>query len=105
MKQAIEKRVRALESRAAPWRPKKITSRMETARLVAFALAEGAEAKRELEAGAALDAARHAELEQQLAAARSIAAALEAGPSRRETPLSARTIIPGSLDALLAAVI
>ena len=109
MKQ-IEKRLRVLESAAEVARPEEPTSDRwsitRTAIAIAFALRQGGNAKEELaEAGASHGTTRRAELEEQLAVARSIATALEKGPARRETPTSARTIIPGSLDALLAAVI
>ena len=85
------------------------SERMEAihnAMVIGKALRLGGNAREELNAAdSSLKPDRRAELEEQLAAARSIASALETGASRRETPLSARTIIPGSLDALLAAVI
>ena len=110
MKQSWTKRLEHLEAAAAPHHHEKPPAgrlgKILTAQKLGFALRLGANAREELaEAGASLGTTRHAELEEQLAVARSIATALEKSPSRRETPTSARTIIPGSLDALLAAVI
>ncbi len=102
MKQSWIKRLDHLEGRRTVWRrPVEALSPMETARRVAFVVALGGEAKEELDAaGASLDPVRRAELTKTLETARSIVAALA-----NETPPSARAIIPGSLDALLAAVI
>ncbi len=110
MKQSWTKRLEHLEAAAAPHHDQKLPEgrlgKIMTAQMLGFALRLGGEAKEELaEAGASHGTTRRAELEEQLAVARSIATALEKGPARRETPTSARTIIPGSLDALLAAVI
>ncbi len=107
MKQALIKRLERVEERQSLWRPRgEAVSRLETALRIAFALRLGANAKEELaEAGASLKPERRAELGEHLAAARSIAMTLEAAGPPREMPLSAATVIPGSLDALLVAVI
>ena len=99
MKQ-IERRIRALESAAAPqWRVEKVTSTTDKAILVCFALREGVEANDQLiEAGASLDAERRAELTETLQVARSIATALGRDEPTGQTP------IPGTLGALLAAL-
>ncbi len=104
-----ERRLRALESAAAPQRPTVPLESMpmfEVARRLLFTIREGVEARKELDAAdASLNLGRRAELTKRLDLARSIASTLEKYSPRRETPTSARTIIPGSLDALLAAVI
>ncbi len=56
-------------------------------------------------AGASLKPEQRAVLTKRLELARTTASALAKYSQRRETPPSARAIIPGSLDALLAAVI
>ena len=110
MKQ-IEKRLRALEAAAeSPQHYEKLPEgrlgKILTAQRIAFALRLGANAREELaEAGASLKPERRAELGEHLAAARSIAMTLEAAGPPREMPLSAATVIPGSLDGLLVAVI
>ena len=83
-----EKRLRALEERQAMWRrPKEITSRLEVARRVAFVVAQGANAREELEAAdASLNPGRRADLTKRLDLARSTASALEKYSPRRETP-------------------
>ena len=110
MKQSWIKRVADLEAVAAPRHaeplPEGRLGRILTAQRLAFALRVGGEAKSELaEAGASLGTTRRAALEEHVAAARSIATTLEAAGPPRETPLSAATAIPDSLDALLVAVI
>ena len=77
----MEKRLRALEAAVAPHHADKLPAgrlgKIVTAQRIAFALAEGREAKSELaEAGAALDAKRHAELTKTLEGARKVATAL-----------------------------
>ncbi len=108
MKLSLMKRLERLEDRQAPVvGPAGLYSGpLGEAILIAFALRRGSRAKEELaEAGTSLGTTRRAELEKQLAVARSIATALEAAGPVRTTPLSARTTNPESLDALLAAVI
>ena len=107
MKQSVMKRLEHVEARQVMAlrledQRSKWSATLHAAMLVGNALQRGVNAREELDAAdASLKPDRRAELEEQLAAARSIASALETGASRRETPLSARTIIPGSLDALL----
>ncbi len=104
-----ERRLRALESAAAPQRPTVPLESMpmfEVARRLLFTIREGVEARKELDAAdASLNPGRRAELTKRLDLARSIASALEKYSPRRETPPSARAIIPGSLDALLVELI
>ncbi len=104
-----ERRLRALESAAAPQRatvPLESMPTFEVARRVLFTIQEGVRAKEEIdEAGASLKPEQRAVLTKRLELARSTASALAKYSPRRETPPSARAIIPGSLDALLAAVI
>ena len=103
-----ERRLRALESAAAPQRPTVPLESMpmfEVARRVLFTIQEGVRAREEIdEAGASLKPEQRAALTKKLELARSTASALEKYSPRRETPPSARAIIPGSLDALLVAL-
>ncbi len=79
---------------------------LHTAIAIAFALRVGGNARVEHDAAdASLDPGRRAELTKRLEGARSIASALAKYSPRRETPPSARAIIPGSLDALLVELI
>ena len=109
MKAALLKRVESLEERQViDQRLEEQRSRQEvilqTAIAICYALTVGGKAKEELDAAdSSMDPKRRAKLEEHVAAARSIATTLETGASRRETLLSAAR--PGSLDALLAAVI
>ncbi len=104
-----ERRLRALESAAAPQRPTVPLESMpmfEVARRVLFTIQEGVRAREEIdEAGASLKPERHAELTKRLELARSTASALAKYSPNTETAPGARPVIPGSLDALLAAVI
>ena len=109
MKQ-FEKRLRALESAAQPQRPEEQRggrlAKIHTAIAICFALRRGGRAKEELEAeDTSLDPGRRAELTKRLEGARSIASALAKYSPGKETPPSARAVIPGSLDALLVALI
>ena len=111
MKQSFMKRLEHVEQRqvTALRLEDQRSERWEAIHLameIGLVLRRGVNAREELDAAnGSLEPSRRAELEEQLAVARSIATALEKGPARRETPTSARTVIPGSLDALLAAVI
>ncbi len=104
MKQAIEKRVRALEAASAPPRYEQLPpgrlGKIVTAQRLAFALRLGRNAKEEIaEAGAALDADRHAELTEALEGARRVAAALAGSgpPLISGTPLGDLVASVGSL--------
>ena len=110
MKALPEKWLERLEAASAPHHDEKLPAgklgRILNAQRLGFALRLGGNAREELDvADASLNPGRRAELTKRLDLARSIASALEKYSPRRETPPSARVIIPGSLDALLAAVI
>ncbi len=111
MKQGMLKRLDALEARQVTAlrledQRSERQAAIHDAMVIGNALRLGGNAREELDvADASLNPGRRAELTKRLDLARSIASALEKYSPRRETPTNARTIIPGTLDALLAAVI
>ena len=97
MTKTLERRIQRLEERQTPIASREgaYSGLLGNAIRIAFALATGANAKAELaEAGASLKPEHRAELEEHLAAARSIPMTLEAAGPPREMPLSAATVLP-----------